>query len=101
MPYLIVTSIPPENAGLRQDLRPAHIAYLDEKVAVILAAGAKLEDDGTPAAGSFYLVDYEHRDDARRFIDGDPYVSGGAVSQIEMTRVRKGYFNGARAEAPK
>jgi uncharacterized protein len=101
LPYLIVTAIPLENAALRQELRPAHLAFLDENVAVILAAGAKLDDEPTKPGGSFYLVDYEELGDAQRFIDNDPYVKGGAVSDIQLTRVRKGYFDRARVEASK
>jgi hypothetical protein len=101
MPFLILTVIPPEKDALKQQLRAAHLGYLDREVAFILAAGAKLVGDATKAGGSFYLVDYEDGEDAKRFIENDPYVKGGAVSEIEMTRVRKGYFNGARADSEK
>jgi hypothetical protein len=101
MPYLILTVIPPEKTGLKQQLRPDHIEYLDGQVAIILAAGAKLQGEASKGGGSFYLVDYEEAGDAKRFIENDPYVKGAAVTEIEMMRVRKGYFGGARADSPK
>ncbi|MGH7004382.1 MAG: YciI family protein [Alphaproteobacteria bacterium] len=96
MPYLIVTIIQPELAARREELREEHLGYLDSNVRMVLAAGAKLEDDGTLADGSFYLVDTDNADEARDFIDNDPYVKNGIVSNISRTRVRKGFFDRQR-----
>ena len=54
MPYLIDTSIDPAKAAERAQVRPRHLAYLSSKASLVLAAGAKLEDDGSAGSGSFY-----------------------------------------------
>jgi uncharacterized protein len=96
LPYLIDTIIQPELTARREELREEHLGYLDSNIRMVLAAGAKLEDDGTLANGSFYLIDTDNADEARGFIDNDPYVKNGIVSNISLTRVRKGFFDRRR-----
>lgn len=99
MPYLIVTTIPSRHAAERDAARPDHLAYLEGAVAVILAAGAKLEEDGAVGDGSFYLVDVESRAEAEAFIEGDPYRQRGLVEDVTLTRVRAGFFDRRRRPA--
>lgn len=54
MPYLVETSNRPD-PQLRESLRSAHLAYLDGLLPLLVAAGARLSDDGTTAIGSFYI----------------------------------------------
>jgi uncharacterized protein YciI len=96
MPFLIDASDKPGQAALRQKVRPEHLEYLNSKVHLLLAAGAKLSDDGATPQGSFYLVDVEDRAAAQQFIDADPYVRNGVFGAVTLTRVRKGYFDFAR-----
>ena len=97
MPYLIDTVIPAAKTAERDAIRAEHLAYLEANVGVLLAAGAKLEDDGRVGPGSFYLVDVESRAEAERFIAGDPYAKAGLITSMTLTRVRRGFFNHARA----
>jgi uncharacterized protein len=101
MPYLVDTVIPPELAERREALRKEHLAYLERTVASVLAAGAKLNEDGSVGNGSFFLLDFETEAEARNYISQDPYVEAGIVSAVSFTRVRKGFFDRRRAEAPK
>jgi uncharacterized protein YciI len=98
MPYLIDTVIPAARLAERDAVRPDHLAYLEANVAVLLAAGAKLKEDGSVGEGSFYLVDVETRDEAERFIAGDPYAKVGLIASMTLTRVRTGFFDRARAK---
>ena len=93
MPFLIDASDAPGKAELRQQVRPEHLEYLTRNVGLLLAAGAKLSDDGAKPLGSFYLVNLEERPAAQAFIDGDPYVRNGVFGPIVLTRVRKGFFD--------
>ena len=99
MPYLIVTSIPASKALEREQVRPDHLLFLESSVDIILAAGAKLLDDGAVAEGSFYLLDLETRAEASAFIERDPYVERGLVTEITLTRVRSGFFDRRRSRA--
>lgn len=94
MPYMIETFDKPDSAELRQQLRPSHLDYLEKNKKLLLACGAKLEDDGTTGTGSFYIVDVETREEAQAFIDGDPFTSGGLFERMVLTRWRKAYLNG-------
>ncbi len=95
MPYLIDTDIPLSKNKDREAVRPSHLAYLEANVLKILAAGAKL-DEGESGGGSFYLIDTEDRDEAEKFIAGDPYALAGLMTNVMITRVRKGFFDKRR-----
>ena len=94
MPYMIETFDKPDTAELRKQLRPSHLDYLERNKALLLACGAKLQDDGVTSTGSFYIVDVESREEAQAFISGDPYTSGDLFDRIEICRWRKAYLNG-------
>ncbi len=99
MPYLVETHHRPNTEATRNELRPTHLAYLDSNAGKLLAAGAKLHDDGTVASGSFYILDVEERSAAEHLMNGEPYVLAGLCERIVYTRWRKGYFNFARQPA--
>ena len=96
MPYLIETTIPNGAAVKREAVRPAHLAYLEANVATILAAGAKLEENGELGDGSFYLLDTANAGEAKRFLASDPYVIEGLVVASTIRRVRTGFFDRRR-----
>jgi len=91
---MIETFDKPNTGELRQELRPAHLDYLEDNKKLLLACGAKLEDDGVTGTGSFYIVDVETREEAQSFIDGDPFTAGGLFDRIVINRWRKAYLNG-------
>lgn len=93
MPYLIYATDRPGAAALRAEHRPAHLAYLEANLPLILAAGAKLADDGTAAFGSAYLLDVDDRAAAEAFIAADPFSKAGVFGEIVITRWRKGFFD--------
>ena len=47
MPYIIETFDKPGHQAVRQQHRAAHLEYLDANKHLLLACGAKLQDDGT------------------------------------------------------
>lgn len=94
MPYHIETWDKPDHQHRRQELRAAHLAYVSGVANLIVAAGAKLADDGTDAGGGIYIVDVDSRDEAERFITQDPFYQGGLFREVRITRWRKAYFAG-------
>ena len=99
MPYVIETRHRPGSSDLRQKIRPEHLEYLDKHVGKLLAAGAKLEEDGSPGMGSFYIFATEDRSVAEAFMNAEPYFRSGICEVVEYTRWRKGYFDFARTPA--
>lgn len=95
MPYLIETFDKPNHQHIRQAHRPAHLDFLEENKAKLLACGAKLNDDGSDAGGGLYIVDVETRAEADAFIKADPfYKDGDLFEKIIITRWRKAYLDG-------
>lgn len=93
MPYMIETWDGPARAELRQKTRPAHMAYLDANIAKVLAAGAKLSDDGETASGTLYIIDTDSRAEAEAFLAADPFTQAGLPEKTTVIRWRKGFFN--------
>ena len=58
--------------GVRQENRPAHLAYLDNYGDKLFAAGATFADDGTTMNGSLIILDLADLAEARAFAAGDP-----------------------------
>lgn len=94
MAYVIETWDKPDHAHVRRDNRKAHLDYVDSRVTVVIAAGAKLKDDGSDAGGGIYVVDYESRAEAEDFIANDPFSKAGLFEKISITRWRKAYVDG-------
>lgn len=94
MPYLIETFDKPHTHALRQALRDKHLDYLEANKSLLLACGAKLEDDGLTGTGSVYIVDVETRAEAEDFVNADPFATGGLFERTVITRWRKAYLDG-------
>jgi uncharacterized protein YciI len=94
MPYLIETFDKPHSAALRQAVRDKHLDFLEENKSLLLACGAKIEDDGTGGTGSVYIVDVETRAEAEDFVNRDPFAEAGLFERMTVTRWRKAYLDG-------
>lgn len=94
MPYLIETFDKPGHQQLRRDTRDEHLRFLEANKALLLACGAKLADDGSDLGGGLYVVDLETRDEAERFIAGDPFSRVELFERVTITRWRKAYLAG-------
>jgi uncharacterized protein YciI len=96
MPWMIDCTDRPGAAELRQKTRAQHLAYAEQNVGLIIAAGAKLADDGVTAVGTLYLIDVDDRAAAEAFAAGDPYSKAGVFGSVVVTRWRKGFFDRRR-----
>jgi uncharacterized protein YciI len=93
MPFLIDATDKPNSGDLRTRTRPEHMEFLKASLPKLLAAGAKLSDDGATALGSAYIVDVDTRAEAEAFINADPFSKAGLFGTITITRWRKGFFD--------
>ncbi len=94
MPYIIETFDKPNSLAMRKENRDAHLQFLDENKAALIACGAKLNDDGSDQGGGLYIVAVESAEEARAFIEQDPFFKIGLFGDIKITRWRKAYVDG-------
>jgi uncharacterized protein YciI len=94
MAYLIETFDKPGALPLRLAVRDKHLAYLEENKELLIACGAKLDDDGENANGGIYLADVETRAQAEAFIAADPFSQAGLFREVRVIRWRKAYLDG-------
>ena len=94
MPYLIETFDKPEHQHVRQANRPAHLEFLAENSKLLLACGAKLNDDGSDGGGGIYIVDVDTREAVRALIEADPFFTAGLFADIRIVRWRNAYLDG-------
>ncbi len=94
MPYIIETFDKPDHQEVRQQHRAAHLEFLDANKGLLLACGAKLQDDGKDAGGGLYIVDLDTREAAQQFIDADPFSQADLFDRVTITRWRKAYVDG-------
>lgn len=95
MAYLVDTSNGPD-LELRERVRPAHLDYLAQNMPLLIAAGAKLSDDGKTPTGSFYILDVDDVESAEAFMSAEPYSASGVVDTITYSRWRRAIFNHQR-----
>lgn len=93
MPYVVETWDKPDHLDLRMSVRPEHISFLKRNTDRLLAAGAKLSDDGETMLGTIYIIDTENREEAERFVAEDPFTKAGLPERISIARWRKAFFN--------
>ena len=93
MPYIIETWDKLDHQQQRQQRRAAHLKYLDHNMDLLLACGAKLDDDGQDLGGGIYIINTEDKQIATAFIQQDPFYLGGLFEKVAITRWRKAYFN--------
>ena len=94
MPYVIACTDKADSEDLRAKLRDEHLAYLRERVSMILAGGALTDDDGTGGCGGVIIIDTDDRATAEAFAANDPFTTGGLFDDVKVTRWRKAIFDG-------
>jgi len=100
--YFLIETFDAEGvAEQRAAHRPEHLRFLSDNVAVVLAAGAKLDDAGENAHGSMYVVDVPDRAAAEAFLAPDPFARTGVIGSWTITRWRKGFFDYRRVTQEK
>jgi uncharacterized protein YciI len=94
MPFVIETFDKPGHAHVRIRERGVHLAFLEQNKTLLLACGAKLNDDGSNAGGGVYVLDVDTREEAERFIAADPFSLVNLFERVTITRWRKAYLAG-------
>ena len=78
----------PGSAALRNEIRPAHKAYLGQVADRIAFAGPLLADDGQTMVGSLLVIDFANRPAALEWMRHEPFTQAGlyAITQVHAFR---------------
>jgi len=92
--FVIEASYVEDNAALWARHVDDHIAYLKEKLPVILAAGGLPGLKNGETVGALYIVEMESEVLARAFIEADPFARAGLFASIAIKPWRRSFFDG-------
>lgn len=74
----------PDAAGLRQEIRPVHKAYLAQVAHRIAFAGPLLAEDGVTMQGSLLVIDFADLAAAQAWIDQEPFTAAGVYESVSV-----------------
>lgn len=80
--FLVLCRDDPAKADLRQETRPDHLNYAARHWRRYLAAGPLRDEPGGAIVGSMFLVLAKNEEEARAFMNGDPYMTAGIYARV-------------------
>ena len=84
MLYALICTDKPNSSALRLEVRPKHLAYIDQHKLRIPIAGPFMSEDGQTMAGSLIIVEADSLDAAKGFSADDPYAQAGLFSHVDV-----------------
>jgi hypothetical protein len=93
MLWCIICFDKPNTAAKRNELLPAHRAYLDKWDPEIFFSGPQQTDDASQAVGSLFVLNVPNRARAQEFIDGETFNRAGIFEKVTIARTRKFHFH--------
>ena len=74
----------PGALATRNEIRPAHKAYLATKAEQMAFAGPLLSDDGQTMIGSLLVIDFPSRQDAQAWLAQEPFTRAGVYASTSI-----------------
>ena len=87
MHYVATCLDKPDSLATRLENRAAHLAYLEEKAAIVKLGGPFINSAGQPC-GSMLILECPDEAAARAFLAGDPYAKAGVFTSVELRAYR-------------
>lgn len=84
MIYVLRLLDKPGAAALRDQVRPAHKAYLGAVADRIAFAGPLTADDGVAMVGSLLAIDFASREAAHAWLADEPFTRAGLYAGVEV-----------------
>jgi len=84
MLYALICTDKPNSTPLRLEVRPRHLAYIDQHKAAIPIAGPFMSEDGQTMAGSLIVIEAGDLAAAKAFSAADPYTQAGLFSNVDI-----------------
>lgn len=85
--FLVVAYDGDGSSDTRDRCLEGHLEYVEKNCDRYLTCGPMLGPDRKNLIGSFFLVTAADEDDARAFLDGDPYLGSGMYADIQVNEV--------------
>jgi hypothetical protein len=88
---MLVALMAKDRAGglpIRQENRPAHLAYLESSGESVTQAGPLLDAEGG-MIGSLIILDVPDMDSARAWAEADPYAKAGLFESVTLTHWKR------------
>ena len=85
--FILICTDKPGALELRNETRPAHLAYIESKGASVLLGGAVLDEQGAPA-GSVIVIEAKDAAAAQEFANADPYAIAGVFQSVDIKPYR-------------
>lgn len=82
--FLVICHDGPGSAALRDQHLEGHLHYIEHNWERYLVCGPMRPPGKSELCGSFFLVTAGDEADARRLLDGDPYLTCGMYERIEV-----------------
>lgn len=92
MPFMILTFDKPGHEHVRDATRAKHLEFLEANVGKMVAGGGLLTDSADAVIGGLILLDVETPEEARAFIERDPFTATGMFERVEIVRWRPSFF---------
>jgi len=80
-------------AAIRKEIKPMHLAYLDQHESILVLGGALLAEDGVKRTGSVLIVNVPGLADAEAFSQQEPFRRAGLFKHVRISRMRRGQWN--------
>ncbi|MBC6497932.1 MAG: YciI family protein [Alphaproteobacteria bacterium GM7ARS4] len=77
-----------DGLALRKKHRQAHLCYLRAMAGRLLTAGPTLNRRLEPR-GSLLVIDFSDMEEAKRFVEDDPYTKAGVFKKVEIMAYRQ------------
>lgn len=80
-------------AAIRKEVKPRHLAYLDQHESILVLGGAMLAEDGDKRTGSVLILNVPSLADAEAFSQEEPFRQAGLFKSVKISRMRRGQWN--------
>jgi uncharacterized protein YciI len=94
MHFAVLFEDNPAKSDLRQQHMQAHLAFLAENAAQILAAGPMF--DAEQGAGGLWLVEAPDQDTVEALVEADPFWPTGLRASVRVLEWRRVFADGTR-----
>jgi uncharacterized protein YciI len=84
MLYAIICADRPDGLALRKENRAAHLDFLEEQAARVVAAGPFVDEATGAPTGSLLIIRAESLAEAQSFAALDPYARAGLFAHVEI-----------------
>jgi uncharacterized protein YciI len=81
----------PNSLALRQELMPAHLAWLDQERERVLVGGSLRHEPGQAPVGALWVMEIESKAAAEALLQQDPFYTGGLRESWEILHWSKAF----------